>query len=109
MSLLLFLILLDVLNKALMDKQGIAQTYLAICYRGSKITTTGGSAEDIATRINKARGAFAQLNTIWFSKSISVRFRIFNYSATSTFIRSRMIRKMQYFSNSCYRKILRIC
>lgn len=43
----------------------------SICYLGSKISTTGGSAEITANSLNRARGAFILLNIIWSSKSIS--------------------------------------
>ena len=43
---------------------------------------------DVASRINKARNAFAQLNPVWKSSNISRRtqIKIFNYNVKSTLL-----------------------
>lgn len=88
------------------------------CYLGSVVTPDGGTTEDITSRINKARGTFAQLRNIWASNSISkqTKLKIYNsnvksvllYGCESWSLTSALVRKVQVFSNSCLRKILRV-
>ena len=42
-------------------------------YLGSKVTKDGGTAQDVAQRIQKANGAFVQLYPIWRNNKISTR------------------------------------
>ena len=46
------------------------------CYLGSITDKFGGSSADVASSINKARNAFAQLNFVWKSFNISRRTKI---------------------------------
>jgi hypothetical protein len=52
------------------------------CYLGCIVPHDGGANEDVTNRINKARGAFAQLRPIWTSHQIHKRtnLRIFKSS-----------------------------
>jgi hypothetical protein len=53
---------------------------------GCKITKTGGSAEDVAARINKARVAFMNLGRVWRSKLYrkNTKLKLFNAIVKST-------------------------
>ena len=57
-------------------------------YLGSKISQTGGTDEDIAARIRKARQAFAILRPVWRSTVISnhTKPRVFNSIFQVSFI-----------------------
>jgi hypothetical protein len=43
------------------------------CCLGSQVTKNGGTEEDADSRIKKARGAFAQLTSIWKSNVLSCK------------------------------------
>jgi hypothetical protein len=43
------------------------------CYLGCMVSLDGGVNEDVINRINKAKGAFAQLISIWTSHQIYKR------------------------------------
>jgi hypothetical protein len=45
-------------------------------YPGSVISKTGGTEEDVASRIKKANGTFVQLYPIWRNHSISERVKL---------------------------------
>ena len=45
-------------------------------YLGAKVTKDGNTEAEIKTRINKARGAFAALQNIWKTKTISKKAKI---------------------------------
>lgn len=87
-------------------------------YLGSMITEQGGAVTDVVTRIQKARGAFTQLNRIWRSTIYSVRtkMRIFKtcvvsvllYGCETWLVTEEIKRKLQVFVNRCLRRILRI-
>jgi hypothetical protein len=78
----------------------------------------GGANEDVIHRINKAKGAFAQLRSIWTSHQIHKRtkIRIFKSNVMSVLlygcetwkITQDIINKLQTFVNRCLRNILRI-
>jgi hypothetical protein len=87
-------------------------------YLGSMINETGGTEEDIRTRIAKAHGAFTALQNIWRSKEISekTKIRLFNsniisvllYGCESWRVTNTNTSKLQIFINKCLRKILHI-
>lgn len=87
-------------------------------YLGSVISSDGGAANDISSRISKAQGAFSQLWKIWRSSSIYTRtkVRIFNsnvksvllYGCETWLMTKALEKKLQIFVNKCLRKILKI-
>ncbi|KAG7302389.1 hypothetical protein JYU34_013918 [Plutella xylostella] len=87
-------------------------------YLGGVVDPTGGTDLDIESRLNKARGAFAQLKPVWSSSVITRRtkVRIFEsnvksvllYGCETWFVRKDLSSKLQVFVNKCLRRILRI-
>ena len=87
-------------------------------YLGSKIDEHGGTDIDVQARINKARSAFACLNKIWQTKSMSskTKLRLFNsnvlsvllYGAETWFLNKAHETKLQTFINKCLRRIHQI-
>lgn len=87
-------------------------------YLGSVITPDGGAKEDILARINKAKGAFAQLHNIWNSSilSLNTKIKIFNsnvksvllYGCETWLVTEVLTNKIQSFVNRCLRRILKI-
>jgi hypothetical protein len=87
-------------------------------YLGSIIDQQGGTEADVKARIGKARAAFIQLKNIWTSRELSLttKIRLFNsnvksvllYGAETWRTTKTTIRKVQTFTNSCLRRILRI-
>ena len=87
-------------------------------YLGSKITADGDSTADVESRIAKARGAFANLRSIWRSTSISTntKIRIFKsniigvllYGAESWKVTKNITQKLDVFQTRCLRRILKI-
>ena len=87
-------------------------------YLGSKISQTGGTDEDIAARIRKARQAFAILRPVWRSTAISkhTKLRVFDSNVKSVLLYGsetwRVVKsssnKIQTFINKCLRQILSI-
>ena len=56
-----------------------------LTYLGSLISKDNGARKDIQSRLAKARGAFAQLQTIWKSKqySLKTKLRLYNSNVKS--------------------------
>ena len=87
-------------------------------YLGSRIDEHGGTDADVKARINKARSAFACLNKIWNTRSLSVhtKLRLFNsnvmsvllYGAETWFLNKSHESKLQTFINKCLRRIHKI-
>jgi hypothetical protein len=87
-------------------------------YLGSVVSKTGGTEEDIKSRINKARHAFVTLKPLWNAKNIILRtkMRIFNTNVKSVLLYGSetwretvtLQKKLQVFINKCLRQILRI-
>ncbi|KAG7301472.1 hypothetical protein JYU34_014438 [Plutella xylostella] len=87
-------------------------------YLGGVVNPIGGTEMDIETRLNKARGAFAQLKPVWSSNVMTRRtkVRIFEsnvksvllYGCETWFVRKDLSSKVQVFINKCLRRILRI-
>jgi hypothetical protein len=88
------------------------------CYLGCTVSLDGGANENVINIINKAKGAFAQLRSIWTSHQIHKRtkIRIFKSNVMSVLqygcetwkITQDIINKLQTFVNRYLRKILRI-
>ena len=86
-------------------------------YLGCTLSITGGTEEDIAKRINKARATFIMLHKIWNTSVLSrnTKIRMFNSCVKSvllygceTWRQTRQItHKIQVFINKCLRRIIR--
>ena len=87
-------------------------------YLGSIVSKQGGTEEDVAARIGKARSAFIALKNIWKSKEIRTRtkIRLFNSNVKSVLLygsetwrtTKTITKKVQTFVNKCLRRILNI-
>ncbi|KAL3866766.1 hypothetical protein ACJMK2_044042 [Sinanodonta woodiana] len=87
-------------------------------YLGSILDKQGGTDADVKTRIGKARAAFHQLKNIWGSRqfNITTKIRVFNtivkpillYGAETWRTTATTMKKIQVFTNTCLRKILKI-
>ena len=87
-------------------------------YLGSIISETGGTDEDITTRIRKAQSAFSMLMPVWKEKCIRLQTKlsIFNTKVKSTLLYGsetwrwmKLLTKiLQTFINKCLRKVLNI-
>ena len=88
-------------------------------YLGSTVSKTGGTDEDIKTRINKAHQAFATLRPVWRSKNLSscMKLRLFISNVKSVLLYGpketwrhtrKWDHKLQVFINICLNQILRI-
>ncbi|XP_043922942.1 uncharacterized protein LOC122798228, partial [Protopterus annectens] len=87
-------------------------------YLGSIIDKQGGSEADVRARIGKARAAFIQLNRVWKTRELSLinKIRLFNSNVKSVLLygtetwglNKTTTKKLQTFTNSCLRNILRI-
>ena len=40
------------------------------CYLGSIVTEDGGTSKEVNARIQKSRGSFSKLRSVWLSKSL---------------------------------------
>ena len=84
-------------------------------YLGSILSTDGGAAADITSRIAKARGAFSSMWPVWKSSQISrnLKIKIFNaciksillYGSETWLVRNSDMDKIQVFINKCIRII----
>ncbi|KAK3105137.1 hypothetical protein FSP39_017997 [Pinctada imbricata] len=87
-------------------------------YLGSIVATSGGTDEDITSRINKARHVFAILKPVWTSSQMTIRtkLRIFNSNVKSVLlygsecwkVRKDLARKLRVFIHRCQRTIFKI-
>jgi len=57
-------------------------------YQGSIISKTGGTEEDITSRIGKARHVFVTLKVVWNNRNILLKTKliIFNYNVKSVLL-----------------------
>ena len=88
------------------------------CYLGGTLTEQGGTSEDIAGRLQKARGAFENLRTLWSSReiSLSTKLTFFSSIVMSTLLygcecwtlTGGLEKKIQVFQRKCLRRILGI-
>ncbi|XP_053388037.1 uncharacterized protein LOC123543008 [Mercenaria mercenaria] len=87
-------------------------------YLGSEVSKTGGTEEDIRSRIGKARYAFITLKPIWDNRAIHLRtkIRLFNTNVKTVLLygsetwrhTKALDKKLQVFINTSLRRILRI-
>jgi len=87
-------------------------------YLGSVVTESGGTEEDVTSRIKKANGVFVQLNPVWRNINISkeVKIRIFNTNVKSVLLyvcetwktTNQITRRLQIFLNKCLRQRMNI-
>ena len=87
-------------------------------YLGSIVTENGRTSREVNVRIQKARGSFSNLRSVWLSKSIrkGTKIRIFNacvksvllYGCETSLVTKDIQRKLQTFVNRCLRYRLRI-
>jgi len=85
---------------------------------GSIVTEDCGTSKEVNARIQKARGSFSKLRSVWLSKSLqkSTKIKIFNacvksvllYGCETWLVTKDIQRKLQTFVNRCLRCILRI-
>ncbi len=97
---------------------GEIEEVTSFLYLGSVVDTSGGTEQDIRSRIGKARTAFNILKKVWNSRTITTntKIRIFNsnvksvllYGAETWKVTAECCRKVQTFINKCLRRILRI-
>src|ERR1700712_2607442 len=88
------------------------------CYLGSMMSTNGGTAEDIHSRITKARAVYGGLSNVWNADTLNIRtkMRIFNacvlsvllYGSETWRIVGSEVAKAQVFVNRCLRRIHRV-
>jgi len=94
------------------------EDFKSFTYLGSIITESGGTEEDVKSRIGKARLAFNTLRPVWNASPISTKtkLRIFTTNVIATLlygsetwkVTQALSNKLQSFVNKCLRKILRI-
>jgi hypothetical protein len=86
-------------------------------YLGSVESKSGGTEEDVASRMKKANGLFVQLYLVWRNLNISkeVKIRISNTNvksvslyASETWKTTNEITRLQIFVNKCLRRIMNI-
>ena len=88
------------------------------CYLGSMVSQDGGALRDVISRINKAKGAFAQLRPVWRPPYIrrKTKLRIFDSNVKSVLlygcetwkVTKDITTRLQTFINRCLRYIMRI-
>jgi len=82
------------------------------------VSANGGTEEDVANRIKKTNGVFAQLYPVWRNQNISkgVKILIFNTNVKSVLLyvcetwktTSQIKRRLQTFINKCLRRTMNI-
>jgi len=82
-------------------------------YLGSVVSESGGTEEDVASRIKKANGVFVQLHPVWRNLNISkqVKIRIFITNVKSVLLyacetwktTNQITRRLQILVNECLR------
>jgi len=87
-------------------------------YLGSVVSESGGTEEDVASRIKKANGVFVQLYPVWRNLNIpkEVKIQIFNTNIKSVLLyacetwktTTQITRRLQIFVNKCLRRIMNI-
>lgn len=105
------------INPILMNGTALEEVE-AFTYLGSVVDTTGGTDDDIRSRINKARVVFNMLRKIWSANNISTntKMRIFNSSVKQVMLygsetwrtTKHTTHRLQTFTNTCLRRILHI-
>jgi len=87
-------------------------------YQGSVQSESGGTEEDVASRMKKANGVFVQLYPVWrnLNTSKEVKTRIFKTNVKSVLLyacetwktTNQITRRLQIFVNKCLRRIMNI-
>ena len=87
----------------------------SLVYLGSVVSESGGTEEDVASRIKKANGVFVQLYPVWRNLNISkeVKKQIFSTNVKSVLLHacetwkttSQITRRLQIFVSKCLRRI----
>src|SRR5579871_6002493 len=87
-------------------------------YLGSVVSLQGGTEEDIKSRLNKARAAFAMMKPIWKSGIYSRRtkLKLYNsnvlpvllYGSECWRMTKKDTQKLSTFHNTCLRRIIRV-
>jgi hypothetical protein len=87
-------------------------------YLGSVVSVTGGTEEDVASRIKKANGVFVQLYPVWRNYNVSkgVKIQIFNTNVKSVLLfacetwktTNQITKRLQKFTKKCLRQIMNI-
>jgi hypothetical protein len=88
------------------------------------VSESGGTEEDVVSRIKKGNGVFVQLYPVWRNLNISkeVKIRIFNINVKSVLLllllllhacetwntTKQVTRRLQIFENKCLRRIMNI-
>ena len=87
------------------------------------MSESGGTEEDVVSRIKKGNGVFVQLYPVWRNLNISkeVKIRIFNINVKSVLLlllllhacetwntTKQVTRRLQIFENKCLRRIMNI-
>jgi len=90
----------------------------SFAYLGSVVSESGGTEEDVASRIKKANGVFVQLYPVWRNVNIlkEIKTRIFNTNVKSVLLyacetwktTNQITRRLQMFLNKCLRRIMNI-
>ncbi|XP_037300014.1 uncharacterized protein LOC119190875 [Manduca sexta] len=85
-------------------------------YLGSVVSETGGTEEDIASRIAKSRAIYAQLRPVWQSRKLTkrVKLKIFRsnvktvllYGCETWKVTKDISHRLQVFVNRCLRRVL---
>jgi hypothetical protein len=87
------------------------EEFESFVYLGSVVSKTGGTEEDISSRIKKANGVFVQLYRIWRNHNISkrIKIQIFNMNIKSVLLyacetwktTNQITRRLQTLVNKC--------
>nr|XP_021199035.2 LINE-1 retrotransposable element ORF2 protein [Helicoverpa armigera] len=101
----------------LIGTEGVERVH-KFTYLGSVVSETGGTEEDITSRIAKGRATFAQLRPVWQSRKLTrrVKLKIFRSNVKTVLLygcetwkaTKDISRKLQVFVNRCLRRILGI-
>jgi hypothetical protein len=85
---------------------------------GSVVSESGGTEEEVASRIKKANGVLVQLYSVWrnLNTSKEVKLRIFNTNVKAVLLyacetwksTNQITRRLQIFVNKCLRRIMKI-
>ena len=112
--------IMDLTNKpdVIKLKDHVLEKVTSFTYLGSKITASGDTSPEIATRIALASSAFNKLANIWKSGSLSnhTKLKIFNscvipvltYGCESWKSSVTIDKKLVAFENKCLRKLLNV-
>jgi len=105
-------------QEAIVIEDKVVEEVEEFVYLGSVISQTGGTEEDVRSRIRKAQQAFAVLRPVWKTTAISThtKLRLFSSNVKSVLMygsetwrtTQSCSKKIQTFVNKCLRRILHI-